>query len=102
MDRCPACRSRMTTEPVCPRCGCDFSLASRAETQAYRLTCRALQAWADGNAVLAVEYINQSLALKRERLAESIAVLLRATSTHPRRHTQPRLSSDPSFEREPI
>ena len=48
-ERCPACRSRLSDEPTCPRCGCDLSLVRRAEAQAQRLLARSVLAWARGD-----------------------------------------------------
>lgn len=79
MDRCPACRARLADGPVCPRCGCDYSLANRAETQARRLARRAVRAWAEGDPAAATACIDESLALRRDRLAEALAVVLGST-----------------------
>lgn len=77
MDRCPACRGRLDDTALCSRCGCDYTHAYRAETQAHRLTCRAIQAWAMGDARQAATHINAALALKHGHLTRAVAVLLR-------------------------
>ena len=79
MERCTACRARLGASPICPRCGCDFTLAMRAETQAGRLLVRAILAMADGAPAMAQDFANQSLALKHGRLAEAVAAMLRAS-----------------------
>lgn len=80
MERCPACRGRLGEVPVCARCGCDYTLAIHAETQARILSCRAIQAWRDGDRDLAAVHIGESLALKHSRLAEAVAAMLRASA----------------------
>ncbi|MHB1590335.1 MAG: hypothetical protein ACYCTW_02200 [Sulfuricella sp.] len=77
MERCPTCRSRLGDTPLCPRCGCDFTLAVRAETQAQSLVCRAIQAWCDGDHGMAAARIGESLALRHGRLAGAVAAMLR-------------------------
>ncbi|MBI5438393.1 MAG: hypothetical protein HY936_05530 [Nitrosomonadales bacterium] len=77
MECCPACRSRLGDTPLCPRCGCDFTLAIRAETRAQNLACRAIQAWRDGDHGTAALRIGESLALKHGRLAKALAIMLR-------------------------
>jgi len=76
MERCPACRSRLGNTPLCPRCGCDFTLAARAKTQAQNLVCRAIQAWCKGDHDMAAAHIGESLALKQGHLAKAVAVML--------------------------
>jgi len=66
--------------PVCARCGCDYTLAIRAETQAQNLICRTIQAWRDGNRDLAAAHIGVASALKHSRLAGVLAVMLRESA----------------------
>jgi hypothetical protein len=80
MERCPTCRSRLGDTPLCPRCGCDFTLAVRAETQAQSMVCRAIQAWREGDHDMAAARISESLALKRGRLAGAVAAMLRKSA----------------------
>lgn len=49
LERCPGCRARLTSEPICPRCGCDLTLVRQAQAHAQQLVARALYAWALGN-----------------------------------------------------
>lgn len=77
MERCPTCRGRLGDTPLCPRCGCDFTLAVRAENQARSLACRAIQAWCAGERDRAARHAGASLALKRSRLAGALAAMLR-------------------------
>lgn len=73
MERCPACRSRLGDTPICPRCGCDFTLAILAESQAQLLICRAIQARCRGDHDMAEACIGASLALKRGGVADALA-----------------------------
>jgi hypothetical protein len=75
MERCPACRSRLGDTPICPRCGCDFTLAIRAQWQALRLSRQSVLAWHKGEYDMAKAYINKSLLLKQDRLTESLAIM---------------------------
>ncbi|MFA7243653.1 MAG: hypothetical protein WC091_26395 [Sulfuricellaceae bacterium] len=77
MERCPACRARLGDTSLCPRCGCDFTLAVRAENQARSLACQAVQAWCAGEHDRAAHHADASLALKRSRLAGTLAAMLR-------------------------
>jgi hypothetical protein len=77
MERCPACRSRLGDTPLCPRCGCDFTLAVRAETQAQKLVCRSIRAWRKGDHDMAAAHIGESLALRQGHLAKAVALMLR-------------------------
>ena len=79
MERCTACRARLGAGPICPRCGCDFTLAIRAETQADKLLGQAILAWADGAPAMAHDFASQSLVLKQGRLAEAMAAMLRGS-----------------------
>ena len=76
MDRCTVCRARLSEASVCPRCGCDFTLACRAEAQAQRLACRAIQAWAEGDSVVAEARIGESLFAKNGDLAKWVSEML--------------------------
>lgn len=78
MERCTACRGRLKASPVCPRCGCDFTLAIRAEQQAAKLLDDAILAWAGGDPAMALACANKSLALRHGRLAEAVAAMLRS------------------------
>lgn len=63
VQRCPACRARLADGPVCGRCGCDLTLALRAESAAGAATTRALRAWADGSPADARLHVGVALAL---------------------------------------
>lgn len=71
-ERCPACRSRLSAEPGCPRCGCDLSLVRRAETQAQQLLARSVRAWARGDQVEAAALARAARALDDTRLAAAV------------------------------
>jgi len=92
MARCPACRGRLTSEPACPRCGCDLTLVRRAEAQARRLLERAVRAWADGDLREADTLARAALALEHSRLAEGVLNAVR-TSDPTRRSTHPEAGS---------
>ncbi len=78
-ERCPACRSRLSTEPTCPRCGCDLSLVRRAEAQAGQLLARAVRAWARGDRVHAAALARDARALDDSRLAAALLRVLGRT-----------------------
>ena len=72
MERCLACRARLAESPVCPRCGCDFSLARRAEVDARRLVGRAVQALAAGEREAALGFLETARGLKILRLVQAV------------------------------
>lgn len=78
LERCPACRSRLADEPLCPRCGCDLTLVRRADSQSRRLFGQALQAWADGDKQQAQDLVQAGLQLKHEPLAAAVLQALKA------------------------
>ena len=80
MERCPACRSRLGETPICPRCGCDFTLALCAEKQAQSLLRRAVQAWCKGDREYAAACASGSQALKYGRLAKAVSAMLQRPS----------------------
>jgi hypothetical protein len=43
MERCPACRARLSHADICARCGGDFSISRRAERQAQQLVRKAVR-----------------------------------------------------------
>jgi len=78
LDRCQACRARLAQDGVCPRCGCDFSLARQAMEQAGRRLEEALRAVAVGDRELARSCLGDSLAMHRQPLARAIKDFLDA------------------------
>lgn len=72
LDRCQACRARLPEDAVCPRCGCDFSLARQAMAQAGRLLEQALRSLALGDRAAARSQVDASLAMHRRRLGQAI------------------------------
>ncbi|MDP1646615.1 MAG: hypothetical protein Q8M01_00215 [Rubrivivax sp.] len=76
VDRCPACRGRLTPEPACPRCGCDLELVRRAEAQARQRLVHALHAWALGDAHQARALAQASLRLAHSPLAACVLQVL--------------------------
>lgn len=83
MERCPACRGRLGEDPVCGRCGCDFSLARRAEEQARRIAGLAVRAWARGERTQARAWAEQSISLHRGRLARAVLLLVEDDLSQP-------------------
>lgn len=79
MDRCPACRARLTEQPECPRCGCDFTLARRAEAGARRRLGEAIRTLAGGDRQRAKALLEQAQALKRSELGRVVGSLADAT-----------------------
>ena len=76
VQRCPACRGRLTPEPACPRCGCDLGLVRRAQAQARQRLVRALHAWAQGDALQARALVRTSLRLAHSPLAARVLQVL--------------------------
>jgi hypothetical protein len=76
MERCPACRGRLTPEPACPRCGCDLALVRRAEAQARQRLVRALHAWAQGDERQARALARAALRLAHSPLAARVLQVL--------------------------
>jgi hypothetical protein len=72
VERCPACRGRLTPEPACPRCGCDLGLVRRAEAQARQRLARGLRALAQGDARQARALAQASLRLVHSPLAARV------------------------------
>ena len=77
--RCPACRSRLADEALCPRCGCDLSLVRRANNASKRLFNLALRAWAAGDVRQAQHLAQAGLQLKHEPLAAAVLQALKAS-----------------------
>lgn len=97
LDRCQACRARLAENAVCPRCGCDFSLARQALVQGRCRLEQALRALASGDRAAARAHVDASLALHRLRLADALKSFLagarQATRTAPTE--EPRVSAVP-------
>ncbi len=79
LERCPACRSRLTPEPACPRCGCDLALVRRAQAQAQQRLARALRACAQGDVLQARALAQASQTLTRSALAAQVLRFLGVT-----------------------
>jgi len=78
MERCLACRARLAQSPVCPRCGCDFSLARRAEEDARRLVGRAVRALAAGEREAALARLATARGLKVLPLGRAVEAFVAA------------------------
>lgn len=75
-ERCPACRARLGENAVCGRCGCDFTLARLAQSQARAAVALALRAWADDAPALARRHVCAALALDDTALGRALLRLL--------------------------
>lgn len=76
MERCPACRGRLTPETACPRCGCDLGLVRRAQAQARQRLVGAVHALAQGDAQQARALAQASLSLAHSPLAVCVLQVL--------------------------
>ena len=76
MERCPACRARMSEQAVCPRCGCDFTLALDAKAAARHHLGAALRALAQGEQDSARQALLQSQSLQRSTLGAYLERLI--------------------------
>jgi ferredoxin len=76
LERCPACRGRLTPEPSCPRCGCDLALVRRAEAQAQQRLALALHAYARGDLPQARLLAQAAQTLSRSLLTVQLLRLL--------------------------
>lgn len=77
MERCPACRARLGAEPLCPRCGCDLSLALQAEDDARRLAVAALRDLVAGRCRKARIHARRAVALQADPLHRAVLQLVR-------------------------
>lgn len=76
MERCPACRARLGTAEICPRCGVDFSIARRAERQAGRLLRRALGELSQGRIEEAASSAHAATQLADPMLARVVSRMI--------------------------
>lgn len=76
MERCPACRARMSGQTVCPRCACDFTLALDAKTAARHHLGAALRALAQGEQTSARQALLKSQSLQRSPLGNYLERLV--------------------------
>ncbi len=97
LDRCQACRARLTESAVCPRCGCDFSLARRALEQGRHRLDDALRALAVGDRAAARRQVDAALALSGPRLGVALKTLLASQPRSPR--TRSAANADGSSDR---
>ncbi|SEH06174.1 hypothetical protein [Candidatus Venteria ishoeyi] len=66
MERCPICRARLKSDPVCPRCGSDLSQVLSSAAKALALRDQALLLVAQGETASALRLLQHSLLLKRD------------------------------------
>ena len=76
LERCPACRARLTEAATCPRCGCDFALLRQAELAAARRLAQAARLLVGGDRAAAGRQVDAALALQRSRLALAMQAFL--------------------------
>lgn len=76
MERCPACRARMSEQSVCPRCACDFTLALDARAAARHYIGAALRALAQGEQTSARRALLKSQSLQRSTLGNYLERLI--------------------------
>jgi hypothetical protein len=89
LERCPACRARLTEAATCSRCGCDFSLLRQAELAAARRLAQAARLLVGGDRAAAGRQVDAALALQRSALAQAIqAFLAGAPPLHRKRHAE--------------
>lgn len=71
MERCPVCRARFT-DPVCRRCGTDFSKPQGVAAEAAERAREALSLCRQGYFDTAMSLLQKSLLLKREPQLERL------------------------------
>jgi len=76
LERCQACRARLTDAAICSRCGCDFSLVRQAELAAARRLAQAARLMVGGDRAAASIHLDAGLALKGSGLARAIKAFL--------------------------
>lgn len=62
----------MAESPICGRCGCDLTLARRAQTQARAAIAAALRAWVDDAPERAHTHAGTALALENTLLGRAL------------------------------
>ena len=75
MERCPVCRAHFT-DPVCRRCGTDFSKSLRIAEEAGEHARQALRLCRQGHLETAISLVQKSLLLKREPQLERLLDVL--------------------------
>jgi hypothetical protein len=76
VERCPACRARMSGQAVCPRCACDFTLALDARSTARHYLGAALRALAQGEQTSARQALLKSQSLQHSTLVNYLERLV--------------------------
>ncbi|HLA34841.1 MAG TPA: hypothetical protein VJ001_08245 [Rhodocyclaceae bacterium] len=66
----------MSQGAICPRCGCDFTLAARAAEEAQRLLGRSIRALAQGDALAAKNLLAASRRLKPQPLERAVSAFI--------------------------
>ncbi|MCF6356082.1 MAG: hypothetical protein L3J26_13455 [Candidatus Polarisedimenticolaceae bacterium] len=77
MERCPICRGRIMPDAQCGRCGADLTLSLQAETEAVRLTKKALCHIEEDDIHNAEKLLNRALALKNDPLPQALLVFIK-------------------------
>jgi len=71
VERCPACRARMS-EPICRRCGADFSRAFAVDERANQLALQAMSLWQAEHCETAAKLLHQALLLRHNPFLEQV------------------------------
>lgn len=66
--RCVACQSRLKEGPICPRCGCDFTISFQASLRAQQILRRGFRFLAEGDTDAAIRRVRESLAIEKSSL----------------------------------
>ncbi|MCZ6830122.1 MAG: hypothetical protein O7F73_11155 [Gammaproteobacteria bacterium] len=77
MERCPVCRARLKGEPLCVRCGCDWSLPLQIEQRAQYLERNAVMRVAKGELAQAEQVLDEALRLKASPLLSALLAFVR-------------------------
>lgn len=72
MERCPVCRARLTTDPICGRCGTDFSQSLAVARQARQRLQQAIDLWCQGYLATALELLHQAEQLHHTPLTQAL------------------------------
>ena len=70
MQRCSCCNARLSTSPICSRCGADLSKAMRCESLAKRWLALSVQSLNVGQADIAVSAINRALSYQQSKIEQ--------------------------------
>ena len=72
MERCPVCRARLATDPICGRCGTDFSQSQAIARQARHRLQQAIELWHQGYLGTALQLLHQAEQLHHTPLTQAL------------------------------